>query len=391
MTEAHVDPLETVRAATRLDSEPQQMLPAPAYTSPEVLAWERRHLFAGSWTCLGRVSDLFRPASDAAAITQRALMVGDVSTLVVRDGDDVRMFANTCRHRGHELLPVDGSSQRRSIVCPYHAWTYDLAGELIAARGFREDEAFNASEHGLVELPVEVWQGWIFGHALHAADSGQAPSFADHLGDLAGILAPYACDGLVLADRHSYEVAANWKVIAENYHECYHCPLIHPELCQISPPDSGDNYHLPGAWIGGSMDLRDGMATMSMTGELAATPLPDVDPTRVEYVHVLPNLLVSAHPDYVMAHRMVPLEPGRTWVECSWYVVPGADGSAPKARGAVDFWDVTNRQDWAACESVQRGLASPHFRPGPFAPKEDAVADLVATLSRAYQSGRFQP
>ena len=82
------------------------------------------------------------------------------------------------------------------------------------------------------------------------------PNFEAHLGDLAGILAPYSLRELVRADRHAYEVAANWKVIAENYHECYHCPLIHPELCQVSPPDSGDNYDLPGSWIGGSMELR---------------------------------------------------------------------------------------------------------------------------------------
>jgi Rieske 2Fe-2S family protein len=222
-------------------------------------------------------------------------------------------------------------------------------------------------------------------------DSDQVPSFTDHLGELAGLLAPYACGDLVVADRHTYEVAANWKVVAENYHECYHCPLIHPELCAVSPPDSGDNYDLPGVWVGGSMNLREGMATMSMTGELAATPLPGVDPTRVEYLHVLPNLLVSAHPDYVMAHRMVPLAPGRTWIECSWLVAPGSDGSVPDATGAVDFWEVTNRQDWAACESVQRGLASPHFSPGPFAPNEDAVADLVSRIGLAYQLGRFTP
>jgi Rieske 2Fe-2S family protein len=199
------------------------------------------------------------------------------------------------------------------------------------------------------------------------------PSFADHLGDLGPLVTPYACGTLVLADRHSYEVAANWKVIAENYHECYHCPLIHPQLCEVSPPDSGDNYDLPGAWVGGSMELRDGVATMSTTGALAATPLP--------------NLFVSAHPDYVMSHRMLPLAPGRTWVECSWLVAPGPDGSVPDAAGAVEFWDVTNRQDWAACESVQRGLASPHFRPGPFAPREDAVADLVTRIGRAYRDG----
>ena len=111
----------------------------------------------------------------------------------------------------------------------------------------------------------------------------------------------------------------------------------------------------------------------------------------VEYLHLLPNLLVSAHPDYVMTHRMVPLAPGRTWVECSWLVLPGADGSVPDAAGAVEFWDITNKQDWAACESVQRGLQSPHFRPGPFAPREDAVAQLVATLGRAYRTGSLEP
>ncbi len=390
MTDTQMDPLETVRRATPLDGEPERMLPAAAYTSPEVLAWEQRHLFAGSWTCLGRYVDLF-PDTTAKPLTQRAVVVGDVSALLVRDGSSVRMFANTCRHRGHELLAVGDTSQRRSIICPYHAWSYDLGGALIAAKGFRDDETFDEADHALVELPVHVWSGWVFGHALHPLGSDQVPSFTDHLGDVAAIISAYACETLVLADRHSYEVAANWKVVAENYHECYHCPLIHPELCQVSPPDSGDNYDLPGAWVGGSMRLRDGMQTMSLTGELAATSLPGVDPQQVEYVHVLPNLLVSAHPDYVMAHRLLPLAPGRTWIECSWLVAPDADGSAPSATGAVDFWDITNKQDWAACESVQRGLASPHFRPGPFAPNEDAVADLVSTIGRAYQVGRLEP
>ncbi len=383
-------PLDDVRREARVDGEPERMLPAAAYTSPDVLAWEQRHLFAGSWTCLGRLVELF-PAAQERPVTQRAMVIGDVSVLLVRDGSDLRMFANTCRHRGHELLPQGETSQRRSILCPYHAWTYDFGGALIGAKGFREDETFEFEEHGLVELPVTVWEGWVFGHALHPLGSPEVLPFTEHLGDLAGILAPYRTGDLVLGDRHSYEVAANWKVIAENYHECYHCPLIHPELCQVAPPDSGNNYHLPGAWIGGSMDLRDGMATMSITGELAATPLPGVDPTRVEYVHVLPNLLVSAHPDYVMTHRMLPLSPGRTWVECSWLVAPAADGSAPAAVAAVEFWDLTNKQDWAACESVQRGLASPHFSPGPFAPNEDAVAELVARVGAAYREGRFAP
>jgi Rieske 2Fe-2S family protein len=368
-----------------------QMLPAEAYTSEGVLDWERRHLFAGGWTCLGRVTDLFPPSGPVGgpALTQRAVRVGDVACLVVRDSRDgegtPRMFANTCRHRGHELLPVDGTSTKRTIMCPYHAWTYDLRGSLKGAPGFRELEGFQPAEHGLVELPLEVWHGWVFGHALEPLGSPRAPSFERYVGELARLLAPYDIESLDVADRHTYEVAANWKVIAENYHECYHCPLIHPELCEVTPPDSGDNYDLPGAWIGGGMVLRDGMASMSLDGSLAATPLPGVDPTAVEYVHLMPNLLVSAHPDYVMTHRMVPLAPGRTWVECSWLVLPAA--VAAGAPGAVEFWDITNRQDWAACESVQRGLESPHFQPGPFAPNEDAVAQLVEMVGAAYRTG----
>jgi Rieske 2Fe-2S family protein len=366
------------------DRELVQMLPAEAYTSDEVLAWERRHLYAGGWTCLGRVVDVLPDG-----LTQRAVRVGDVSCLVVRDKDELRMFANTCRHRGHELLPDDrlsgGTSTKRMVSCPYHAWTYDLSGRLKGAPGFREVESFAAEEHGLVELPLTQWHGWVFGHALHPAGEPGVPPFERYVGELARLLAPYDIGALVVADRHTYEVAANWKVIAENYHECYHCPLIHPELCQVTPPDSGENYDLPGAWIGGGMVLRDGMASMSLDGSLAAAPLPGVDPTAVEYLHLLPNLLVSAHPDYVMTHRMVPLAPGRTWVECSWLTLPGVAGSG--APGAVEFWDITNRQDWAACESVQRGLESPHFRPGPFAPREDAVAQLVSLIGTAYRSG----
>jgi glycine betaine catabolism A len=368
---------------THRDGAVEEMLPAVAYTSEEVLAWELRHVFAGTWTCLGRLDELLPQGEDP--VRQRAVMVGDVAALLVRDESAaaVRMFANTCRHRGHELLPGEGRSAARSVVCPYHAWSYRLDGSLQAAPGFRDQAGFDPSAHGLVELPVAVWAGWVFGHGRGSVGDPDVVPFDEHLGEMRGVVEPYGPERLRLADRHTYEVAANWKVVAENYHECYHCPLIHPELCQVTPPSSGDNYDLPGSWVGGSMLLREGMATMSLTGESAGAPIPGVPADTVEYVHLLPNLLVSAHPDYVMTHRLVPLAPDRTWIECSW-LMPEVDGGVPDPSYAVEFWDLTNRQDWAACESVQRGLASPHFRPGPFAPDEDAVAMLVATLTGFY-------
>ena len=370
--------VETLRAELAARLTPA-MLPALAYTSPEVLAWELRQVFAGTWTCVGRLDELL-----PAGTTQVAVAVGDVGVLLTRDDERVRMFANTCRHRGHELLAPGASSERQSVICPYHAWTYDLAGRVVAARGFRDLEGFEPEEHGLVELPVTVWCGWVFGHAARPVGDQSVPDFARHLGAMDGIVAAYRPQDLRLGRRHDYEVAANWKVVAENYHECYHCAVIHPELSRVSPPASGSNYHLPGAWVGGSMQLGQGMTTMSLDGRSGGHPIAGVSPTTVEYVHLLPNLLVSAHPDYVMTHRLTPVAPDRTSVECAWYFPPDVDGGLPDPTYAVDFWDLTNRQDWAACESVQRGLASPHFRPGPFAPDEDAVARFDGVLAGAY-------
>jgi glycine betaine catabolism A len=347
------------------------MLPAAAYTAPEVLAWERRHLFAGTWTCLGRAEDLFHSGS-----TQRAALVGDVAVLLTREGDAVAAFANTCRHRAHELLPEGTSADKKTIVCPYHAWAFRLDGDLHAAPGFRGVAGFDPREYGLVKLPAVSWHGWVFVNA-----TGDAAPFEEHVGAMAALVAPYAPERLRRAARHRYQVAANWKVIVENYHECYHCPLIHPELCQVSPPTSGDNYDLPGAWVGGDMALRDGAETMSLSGRSAGTFLSGVDRRRVRYLGLFPNVLFSLHPDYVMTHLLQPVAPDATNVECSWYMPAGV--SDPSY--AVEFWDRTNRQDWAACESVQRGLASPHFRPGPFAPNEDAVHQWVTMVGRAYR------
>ena len=208
------------------------MLPVESYTSQAVLDWERRHFVAGSWACVGRVSEL---RADGA--TQRALLVGDVPVLLTFDGDTVRAFANTCRHRRHVLLEDDQCATTRSVLCVYHAWTYRLDGSLQGAPGFRDNEFFDKADYGLVSLPAREWHGWLFVNA-----TGDAPPFEQHLGALDELVAPYAPETLVLRARHTYEIAANWKLVSENYHECYHCPLIHPELCQVSAPTSGDNY-----------------------------------------------------------------------------------------------------------------------------------------------------
>jgi Rieske 2Fe-2S family protein len=359
-----------------------RMLPRDAYVSPRVFAFEQERFFAGSWTCVGREGDL------EGAGAQRAVKVGGAGVLLARGVDGrVRAFANTCRHRGHELLGVGEQARRRTVQCPYHAWTYDLDGSLRAAPGFRDQREFRPGEHGLVELPLESWHGFLFVNG-----SGDAPPFAEHTGALGDLVAPYQPGRLLPLASHAYDLTCNWKVILENYHECYHCPLIHPELCQVSPPASGDNFELDGAWVGGTMDLKDHAATMSLDGNSDGVPIPGLDGERlrtVAYLGLFPNLLLSLHPDYVMTHLVEPLAPDRSHVVCTWYFPPeAADRPGFDSTYAVEFWDRTNRQDWAACESVQRGMASPHFRPGPLAPAEDAVYSVVTMIARAYLGER---
>ena len=367
-----------------------RMLPPAAYTSAAVFAWEREHFFGGGWTCAGRASRLPAPGD------QLAVPAAAGSTLLVR-GDDgvIRAFANTCRHRGHELLPcapggdgaaaptASGPVSARAIVCPYHSWAYSLAGELRGAPGYRD---LTAGQWSLRELPATEWHGLVFVDGSGGA-AGPLP-----LSRLDAIVAPYEPERLVTAATHRYDAAANWKILTENYHECYHCPTIHPELCSVSPPHSGENYDAAGGWIGGWMALRDGAETMSLDGRSGGVPLrglTDAARRTVVYVGLFPSVLLSLHPDYVMTHLLTPVAAYRTVIECSWAFAPEAvaqPGFDPAY--AVDFWDLTNRQDWAACESVQRGLASPFAAPGPLSPNEDAVYSFVTTVARGYGGTR---
>jgi len=355
-----------------------RMLPRAAYVDPAVFEWERKHFFDGGWTCVGFAADLGNPGD------QRAVPLGPSSVLLSRDNDGrLRAFANTCRHRGHELLPCGAAAHAKSIVCPYHSWTYDLAGDLKTARGFKNMPDFDDSQWGLIELPVTDWHGLIF-----VDGSGTAGSMEPALAELDELVAPHEPERLVIAGRHSYDAAANWKILTENYHECYHCPMIHPELCKVSPPKSGENYEPSGPWVGGWMDLRPGMDTMSLDGKSLGVPLRALEATglrTVIYVNIFPNVLLSLHPDYVMTHLLTPLAADRTLIECAWAFAPEAVDRVDFDPGyAVEFWDITNRQDWSACESVQRGLSSAHAVPGPLAPDEDAVYQFVTRVARGY-------
>jgi Rieske 2Fe-2S family protein len=265
---------------------------------------------------------------------------------------------------------------------------FDLDGSLHKVPSAHR-AAFSQAGLMLSSAAVAEWQGFIFVNV-----DGSAPPIGRYLAGLDEVLTPYEMDRLVVAASHSYELAANWKLAVENYQECYHCSTIHPELCRVSPPDSGVNVISDGLWLGGSMQLVDGAETMSLDGRSGAVPMRGVTGAaqrEVQYIQVWPNLLVSAHPDYVMTHLLQPVAAGRTHVVCEWLFPPetlARPGFDPSY--AVDFWDLTNRQDWRACEAVQRGVTSRGYRPGPLSPEdEDATFQAIAVVARAYLDGRL--
>lgn len=377
VTAAPLDP-RAVGAVLTDDYGAARTLPAEAYRSPKVLAWEREHIFDAGWVCVGR-SDLV-----AGRREQRAVAVGRGSIVLARGDDGVlRSFANSCRHRGHELLAVGECAKRSTIACPYHSWAFNLDGTLRTATRFSDVPGFDPTDFPLSSVAVEEWGGWIWVNA-----SGEAGPLDDWLGNLDGYVRNWELERLQLAESHEYVVEANWKLILENYLECYHCPSIHPELCRVSPPESAEALTHTGVWIGGPMELREQADTMSLDGASGGVPIPGLsaEQTRkVSYFAIFPNLLLSPHPDYVMTHRTTPLSATETAVECAWYFPPEAfesDGFDPSY--ASSFWDITNRQDFGACEAVQRGMSSPGFVPGPFDFRESGVYALQAMVASAY-------
>jgi Rieske 2Fe-2S family protein len=387
---APIDPLLLQRVLQPLQSA--RTLPGVAYVAPAVFGWERRHVIEGSWFCVGRGDGLTSPGD------QRAVRIGSTGILLVR-GDDGRLrgFFNACRHRGHELLQPGTARNARGIKCPYHAWVYGLEGDCRATPRCAEpagagEPSLDRRDFPLVPARIAEWRGWVFGNI-----SADAPSIVDYVGNLDEVVADYRPEGLLPGASREYEVAANWKIVVENYLECYHCASIHPELCKVTPPESDRLYpHTPtGVWVGGPMDLREHAVTMSLSGQSLGVPIatvPEAKRREVGYAALLPNLLVSLHPDYVMAHRLVPLAPDRTWIECAWYFPPEAFERAGFAADyAATFWDITNQEDWRACESVQRNAASPGFRQGPFSPWESDVWREMTMMARGYRTGRLAP
>jgi Rieske 2Fe-2S family protein len=349
-------------------------LPRRFYTDPQFYREELDRFYFARWICAGR-ADQIPSAGDYFTRT-----LGNDSVIVVRDrSGSIHALFNVCRHRGTRICTdAEGRFDER-IQCPYHAWNYDFDGRLLGAPHMPAD--FSKDDYPLHRAGCDVWDGHIFVNLSRALNSDPAPPAApalrDQLGDLPARFSPWKMADLRLGRRIVYDVKANWKLIVLNYNECLHCPTLHPALNRLHHYLGADNSEPTECYVGGAMGFRDGVETMSIDGKRRRAYLPeltDKERREVVYFAIFPNLLLSLHPDYMLTHTLWPRAHDRTEIICEWHFHP-AEMAKPtfQADDAVEFWDVTNREDWGIAERSQLGINSRVYQPGPYSTREELL------------------
>ncbi len=357
-------------------------LPQRYYTSPEVFAEERERIFARRWLCVGREDRI--PESGDYMVQE----LGRDSVIVLRDeAGGLRAFHNVCRHRGTRLCEEHGGRFSSTIQCPYHAWTYGLDGRLIGAPSSNDMEGFRKADWPLFPVTVATWEGFVF---LNLAEEPEP--FAEAWAPLFGRFERFNLPRLKVARTIEYDVRANWKLLFQNYSECYHCGPVHPPLAKLTPPTSGENDLTEGPFTGGFMVINRGHESLTMSGRacgVAVGELPEEDLRRVYYYAIFPNMLLSLHPDYVMFHTLWPEATDRTRIFCSWLFHPDTLGDPSwNPDDGIEFWDMTNRQDWHICEQSQLGVSSRVYEPGPYSARESIPAAWDRRYMSAMAAGR---
>jgi Rieske 2Fe-2S family protein len=333
-------------------------LPARYYTDPDLFRDELERFFCQTWICAGRAHQVPKPGDYFLR------EVAGESLIVTRDESGaVRAFFNVCRHRGTRICTLPEGHFAGRIQCGYHGWTYGLDGSLIGAPHVYDD--FCRADYPLNPVHADIWDGHIF---LNLSPN-PAP-LATQLEDLPQKFEHWGMGDLRTHRRIGYVVKANWKLIMLNYNECLHCPILHPALSAITDYLSGDNDPPHRGYIGGSMNFQGGAETMSKDGKRRRNYLPGLtagERTRVFYYSVFPNLFLSLHPDYVMTHTLWPRAVDRTDIVCEWHFHPDEMAKPDfQAQDAVEFWDATNREDWAISELSHAGISSRAYKPGPY-------------------------
>ncbi|MGH9169429.1 MAG: aromatic ring-hydroxylating oxygenase subunit alpha [Acidimicrobiales bacterium] len=365
------------------------------YVDEGAFATERDCVLAADWFCIGREESIGETGQYLTAC------VAGESIIAVRGaGGEITSHFNLCRHRGSRLVPASDCQPAQStdatgcfagnIRCPYHGWTYGLDGELRAAPYLPEMRRYRG-QLSLHRVETGVWGGFVFVRLGSPAGTSVAPALATSLGGTPGRLANYELGELRIGKRLVYEVSANYKVILENYNECYHCGPVHPELCELVPAfrRGGDNLD----WEAG-VPHRQGANSFTVTGTTERAPFPRLSKTeRVRHKGevVLPNLMISCSADHVAAFVLWPRSAAATTVVCDFLFHPSELAKASfDPSDAVDFWDLVNRQDWWICEQVQDGMTSRKFAFGYLAPMEQPSADVGQYVAQRVAAARSE-
>jgi glycine betaine catabolism A len=353
-------------------------LPTRWYRSEEIFRLEKERIFWREWMCVCRAEEIQGPGA------HRVIDVLGESILLVRNREgELRAFYNVCRHRGSRLCrdgagngapPTSGVMAGRGIVCPYHNWTYDLDGKLVAAPHLRGLSAADKQMLGLHPVGVDTWGGFVFVNLTPAGGK----SLAAQLGGIVERTRNYPLAELRIGHTLRYQVAANWKAICENYNECYHCGPVHPELCAVVPAfREGGGGNLD--WARG-IPHRPGAYTFTSSGTTTRRPFPSLSADERERHKgelSYPNLFMSFACDHVAAFILEPRGAERTDITCHFLFEPHEiEKPGFEPADTVDFWDIVNRQDWSICESVQSGMSSRVHQFGYYAPMEDFALDI---------------
>ncbi|MCW0212742.1 MAG: aromatic ring-hydroxylating dioxygenase subunit alpha [Pseudonocardia sp.] len=366
---------EGLYAATRRPVESASTLLPDAYTSPEFHALEQERVFATGWVAVGCTADVAGPGACLVA------EVAGRSVIVTRDrAGELRAFHNVCRHRAATLLPPDAEHVGRGdrIRCPYHAWAYDLDGACLGTPLFEGSDipagqeavfdtaparAFDRADHGLLPVAVDSWGFLVF----VSLDADPGP-LAAHLGDLPQRFAAYRLEQWLPQRRRTYDVAANYKLVGENFMEYYHLPWVHPELSKVSR--FSDHYR----WQGRGMYT--GMCTTPVSRNTDAGGWDGLDPVRSltgqdadsgRFVWLFPSTALVVLPNHAFVLFNRPVGPART-VETAVLLAHPDSLEHPDRDAALDqlekFWDLVNRQDLEIVERVQDGIRNPAYRGG---------------------------
>jgi choline monooxygenase len=326
-------------------------LPADWYTDAAHFRAERARIFGQSWQFVGYADQLPQGGSYLSA------RVGETPLVVTRDQDGaLHAFINVCRHRGSELVQEGASGQAKTLQCAYHAWTYGLDGTLRAAPGAKDEEDFDPRDYPLVTVPIETWGPLLLvnldrGAAPLAQTLGALPRLADEAG------APLAAMRRRASQR--YEIAANWKVVVDNYLECYHCPVAHKSFTSLI--DTNQYTVAEYDWF----SVQTGaMKNTAGSGEHPGLYALEGAVKAGFYAYLWPNFTLNVYPGHgnVSINHFIPAAVDRTLVVKDYLFVDAV--SAGEEADFIRFIEQVQVEDVALCESVQRGLSTGYFDQG---------------------------